>query len=185
MLSWDCRSKFWKLRQGEISFYQQVLSVGAKHWHFLCLWQASITEHSMALLELRVCSPLANPVIYITACAGTDWKPNFLSLFSLAAHEKMFCFLCASCFYLPVKEGEYLGVSTKVMTANTILSAVNQDSWNCLTDQHCWKTPCKGPSTGSAFAEVLAGTAWCSCTKIWVSKAAICRLWFLRSWAEL
>lgn len=181
MLSWDCRSKVWKLRQGEISFYPQVLSVGAKHWHFLCLWQASITECSMALLEQRMCRPLANPVIYITACAGTDWKPKFLSLFSLAAHEKMLCFLCASCFYLPIKEGEYLGVSTKVMTPNTILSAVNQDAWSCLTDQHCCNTPFEAPLTGSAFAEVLAGTVSCSCKKISVSKAVICRLWCLRS----
>ena len=113
-----------------MSFYQQVLSIGAKRWHFLCLWQPSIPERSIAPLEPWVCSPLANPVVYITALCWNDWKPKFFPLFSLAGREKMLCFLCASCFYLPIKEGGYLGVSTKEMTPNAISSAGNQDSWN-------------------------------------------------------
>jgi len=57
---------------GEMSFCQQVLSVGAKCWHCLCLWQpGGIPERSMALLEPWLCSPLANPVVYITALC---WK---------------------------------------------------------------------------------------------------------------
>lgn len=109
-----------------------MLSTGAKCWHFLCLWQPSVSECFTAPLEAgrssaepRVHGPLANPVVYIT-----DWKPERLLLFSLACHEKMLCFLCASCFYLLIEKGEYLGVSTKEMTPSTILSAGKHDSWN-------------------------------------------------------
>lgn len=185
MVRWDCRGKCWKLGGREIRFYQQVLSVGAKRWRFLCLWQPSIPERCMAVLERRVCSPSANPVVYITALCW-NWLETKISpiiFFGWLWEDAMLClcFLCASCFYLLIKEGEYLGVSIKEMTPNAILSAGNQDSW------HAWLTstaeifPAKHPRLARLLPRFWQALYDAISQKISVSKAAICRLWFPRS----